>query len=87
MDSAVKSKYASKLMLDSLLIVFILAMLYGVQIFLTYSVLSEAWDIIPSGLHFVYIVFLGALLSVETIGCLKVRQSIKQHMHEFEYYD
>lgn len=75
--------------MDSALIALMLSLLYGVQLFLVYSVFSATKPVLLefSGLIPVYLLFVGLMFFIETVGCLKVRQSIKQHMHEFRYYD
>ncbi len=88
-SESLKARYKSKLNMDSFLIVLMLSLLYGVQLFLVYSVFSATKPVLSefSGLIPVYLLFVGLMFAIETIGCLKVRQSIKQHMHEFRYYD
>ncbi|MCQ1537346.1 monomethylamine permease [Methanosarcina sp. KYL-1] len=75
--------------MDSVLIAVMLILLYSVQLFLVYSVFSATKPVLSeySGLVPVYLLFVGLMFTIETIGCLRVRQSIKQHMHEFRYYD
>lgn len=85
-NPATESKYHSKLNGDTVLVVGMLALLVGVEGFIIYKILSETWEI-ASGFFYIYIIFLGLIVVIETIGCLRVRQSIKTHMFEFKYYD
>lgn len=85
-NPATKSKYHSKLNGDTVLVVGMLALLVGVEGFIIYKILSETWEI-ASGFFYLYVIFLGLIIVIETIGCLRVRQSIKTHMFEFKYYD
>lgn len=85
-DQARESKYHSKLTGDTALVVVMLALLVCVEGFTAYRILSETWEI-ASGFFYLYIIFIGLIVSIETIGCLKVRESIKNHMFEFKYYD
>lgn len=85
-DQAMKSKYHSKLNGDTVLVVGMLALLVGVEGFIIYRILSETWEI-ASGFFYLYVIFMGLIVSIETIGCLRVRESIKNHMFEFKYYD
>jgi len=88
-NAALQAKYRSKLNLDSVLIAIMLALLYGAQLFLVYSVLTATKPVLAEfpGLTPIYLLFICLMFAIETIGCLKVRHSIKQHMHEFAYYD
>lgn len=88
-NAALQAKYRSKLNLDSFLIAVMLLLLYGAQLFLVYSVLTATKPVLAEfpGLTPIYLLFIGLMFAIETIGCLKVRHSIKQHMHEFSYYD
>lgn len=81
-----KSKYHSKLNGDTVLVVGMLALLVGVEGFIIYRILSETWEI-ASGFFYLYVIFMGLIVSIETIGCLRVRESIKNHMFEYKYYD
>lgn len=85
-NQAMESKYHSKLNGDTVLVVGMLALLVGVEGFIIYKIFAETWEIV-SGFSYLYVIFLGLIVSVETIGCLKVRKSIKNHMFEFKYYD
>lgn len=85
-NQAMKSKYHSKLNGDTVLVVGMLALLVGVEGFIIYRILSETWEI-ASGFFYLYVIFMGLIVSIETIGCLRVRESIKNHMFEFKYYD
>ena|GEM_PF-2049570 len=88
-NAALQAKYRGKLNLDSVLIAIMLCLLYGAQLFLVYSVLTATKPVLAEfpGLTPIYLFFIGLMFTIETIGCLKVRHSIKQHMHEFHYYD
>jgi hypothetical protein len=81
-----ESKYQSKLNGDTVLVVGMLALLVGVEGFIIYKIFTETWEIV-SDFSYLYVIFLGLIVSVETIGCLRVRKSIKNHMFEFKYYD
>ncbi len=85
-DQAMESKYHSKLNGDTILVVGMLALLVGVEGFIIYMILSETWEI-ASGFFYLYVIFMGLIVTIETIGCLRVRDSIKNHMFEFKYYD
>ena len=85
-NQAMESKYHSKLNVDTILVVGMLALLVGVEGFIIYKIFAETWEIV-SGFSYLYIIFLGLIFSIETIGCLSVRNSIKNHMFEFKYYD
>lgn len=85
-NQTIESKYHSKLNGDTVLVVGMLALLVGVEGFIIYKIFSETWEIV-SGFSYLYVIFLGLIVSVETIGCLRVRKSIKNHMFEFKYYD
>jgi len=85
-DPALESKYHSKLNGDTVLIVGMLVLLVGVEGFVLYEVLSETWEI-AGNFFYLYVIFVGLLVVIETIGCLSVRNSIKNHMFEFKYYD
>jgi hypothetical protein len=88
-NAALQAKYRGKLNLDSFLIAIMLFLLYGAQLFLVYSVLIATKPVLVEfpGLTPIYLLFIGLMFTIETIGCLRVRHSIKQHMHEFRYYD
>lgn len=90
MSSAVtsekESKYHSKLNGDSMLIIGMLALLIGVEGFVISKILYATWEI-SSGFSYLYILFFGLVVSIEAIGCVRVRESIKRHMFEFHYYD
>jgi hypothetical protein len=85
-EQAMESKYQSKLNGDTVLVVGMLALLVGVEGFIIYKIFTETWEIV-SDFSYLYVIFLGLIVSVETIGCLRVRKSIKNHMFEFKYYD
>lgn len=85
-NQALESKYHSKLTGDTALVVGMLVLLVCVEVFITYRILSETWEI-ASGFFYLYVISIGMIVLIETIGCLKVRESIKNHMFEFKYYD
>jgi hypothetical protein len=85
-DPALESKYHSKLNGDTILVIGMIALLIGVEGFVIYKVLSETWEI-AGNFYYLYVIFVGLLVVIETIGCLSVRNSIKKHMFEFKYYD
>ncbi|WP_135604713.1 monomethylamine transporter [Methanococcoides sp. NM1] len=84
-----KAKYHNDLRKDAGVIVLVLGLLYFSETFIFYRIISTTWDAIPEVrmLFPVYLVFLIMLLGIETIGCLRVYKSIKQHMFDFNYYD
>lgn len=81
-----ESKYHGKLNGDTGLILGMLALLVGVEGFIIYKILSETWEI-AGDFFYLYLIFIGLIVLIETIGCLRVRESIKTHMFEFKYYD
>jgi hypothetical protein len=85
-DPALERKYHSKLNGDTALVLGMLALLVGVEGFVIYKILSETWEI-AGNFFYLYVIFVGLLVVIETIGCLSVRNSIKNHMFEFRYYD
>jgi len=85
-DPALESKYHSKLNGDTVLVIGMLVLLVGVEGFVLYKVLSETWEI-AENFFSLYVIFVGLMVSIEAIGCLSVRNSIKNHMLEFRYYD
>lgn len=85
-NPAMESKYHSKLNGDTVLVVGMLALLVGVEGFIVYKILSETWEI-ASDFFYLYLIFIGLIFLIETIGCIRVRESIKTHMFEFKYYD
>ena len=85
-NSALESKYHGKLNADTMLVIGMLILLVVVEVFVLYEVLTRTWEI-ASDFFYLYVVFLGLLIVIETIGCWSVRKSIKKHMFEFEYYD
>ena len=82
-----ENKYKSKLSQDTMMIMVALGLLVVVELYVVYSILSVAGKALPGGLMGIYIVFVGLVIGIETIGYWKVRHSINEHMHEFEYYD
>jgi hypothetical protein len=85
-NTALESKYHSKLNGDTALIMGMLALLIGVEGFVLYRILSETWEI-AGNFFYLYVIFIGLMVAIEAIGCLSVRKSIKNHMFEFRYYD
>jgi hypothetical protein len=81
-----KSKYHRKLNGDTVLVVGMLALLVSVEGFIIYKILAETWEI-AGNFFYLYVIFVGLIVVIETIGCLSVRESIKNHMFEFKYYD
>ncbi|MCQ1537117.1 monomethylamine permease [Methanosarcina sp. KYL-1] len=81
-----EKKYHSKLNGDSVLVVGMLALLIGVELFVIGKIVGATWEI-ASNFYYLYVIFFGLIVVVETIGCLRVRDSIKKHMFEFTYYD
>ena len=81
-------RYRRNFLMDVALLVGILVLLYTAEIFVVYTVLSQTWGSTPEvgGLAMVFIAFAAMLLAVETLGCVKVLSSIRQHMRELEYY-
>lgn len=82
-------RYQSKLKQDVGVILLLLGLLYFSEIFMAYTILTTIWDSVPelSSIIWVYILFISLLLGIETMGCIRVYKSIKEHMFEFEYYD
>ena len=85
-NQAMKSKYHRKLNGDTVLVVGMLALLVSVEGFVIYKILAETWEI-AGNFFYLYVIFVGLIIVIETIGCLSVRESIKNHMFEFKYYD
>jgi len=85
-DQAVEAKYHRKLNGDTVLVAGMLLLLVSVEGFVIYTVLRETWEI-ARDFFYLYVIFIGLLVVIEAIGCLSVRNSIKKHMFEFEYYD
>jgi hypothetical protein len=85
-DLNIEDKYHSKLTGDTGLIIGMLALLIGVEGFVLYKILIETWTISGS-FSYLYLIFVGLIVTVETIGCMSVRNSIRTHMFEFKYYD
>ncbi|TFH04178.1 MAG: monomethylamine permease [Methanosarcina sp.] len=85
-DPALERKYHSKLNGDTVLVLGMLALLVSVEGFVLYKILSETWEI-AGNFFYLYVIFVGLMVVIETIGCLSVRNSIKKHMFEFRYYD
>ena len=85
-DPALESKYHGKLNGDTGLIIGILILLIGVEGFVLYKILSETWEI-AGEFFYLYVIFVSLVIVIEAIGCLSVRNSIKNHMFEFCYYD
>lgn len=81
-----ESRYHSKLKEDSILVAGMLVLLVGVELFVIGKILMETWEI-ASNFFYLYLIFFGLIVGIETIGCLRVRDSIRNHMFEFTYYD
>lgn len=81
--------YQSKLKQDAGVIAVLLGLLYFSETFIVYKILSLLWGVIPelSLIWPIYIIFFVLLIGIETIGCVGVYNSIKEHMYDFEYYD
>lgn len=82
-----ENKYKSKLVQDTMMIMVALGLLVIVELYVVYSILSVAGEALPGGFAGVYLIFVGLVIGIETVGYWKVRHSIREHMHEFEYYD
>ena len=80
-------KYERKHKGDTMIILVALSVLTIVLLYVSYSVLSIAGSVLPPGMIYLYVIFIVAILGVETIGFMQVGRSIKEHMVEFEYYD
>jgi hypothetical protein len=85
-NQAMETKYHRKLNGDTAILVGMLLLLAGVEGFVLYIFLSETWEI-SRDFFYLYVIFVGLVVIIEAIGCLSVRNSIKKHMFEFEYYD
>jgi len=85
-NHAMESKYHRKLNGDTVLVVGMLVLLVSVEGFIIYKILAETWEI-AGNFFYLYVIFVGLIVVIETIGCLRVRESIKNHMFEFKYYD
>jgi hypothetical protein len=85
-EQVMRSKYHRKLNGDTALIVGMLILLVSVEGFILYKILTETWEIAKS-FFYLYVIFVSLIVIIEAIGCLSVRNSIKKHMFEFEYYD
>jgi len=83
---AIESNYYRKLNRDTGLIIGMLALLVGVEGFVLYRILLETWAI-SGNFFYLYGIFAGLIIVIESIGCLSVRKSIQNHMFEFRYYD
>ncbi|MBN2110424.1 MAG: monomethylamine permease [Methanosarcinaceae archaeon] len=81
------SRYKSGLMKDTYLIIGAILLLIAVEGYVVYMILYYAGSAVPSWIMIVYLVFFLLALGIESIGYWQVRHSIKQHMHEFRYYD
>jgi hypothetical protein len=81
-----ENRYHRELNGDTGLIIGMLILLVGVEGFVLYKILTETWGI-SRNIFYLYAIFMGLMIVIEAIGCLSVRQSIKNHMFEFKYYD
>ncbi|WP_256623812.1 monomethylamine permease [Methanolobus chelungpuianus] len=82
-----QAKYDQGLQKDTYLIVGAIALLIVVQGYVVYTILSYAGPAVSASIRALYIVFFLLVISIETVGYWQVRKSLKQHMHEFRYYD
>lgn len=84
-----KTKYHSDLRKDAGIIILVLGLLFFSETFVFYRIMTTLWDAVPEVqlLFPVYLLFLILLLGIETIGCITVYKSIKEHMYDFNYYD
>ncbi|MEL4304742.1 monomethylamine transporter [Methanococcoides sp. LMO-2] len=84
-----KIKYHNDLKKDAGIIIVVLGLMFFSEIFVFYKIISTLWDAVPEvqTIFPVYLLFLILLLSIETIGCITVYKSIKEHMYDFNYYD
>jgi hypothetical protein len=84
-----ETKYHNDLKKDAGIIVLVLGLLFFSETFVFYTVMSTLWDAVPEvrTLFPVYLLFLVLLLGIETIGCIRVYNSIKEHMYDFKYYE
>lgn len=87
MDIVKEAKYEDGLRKDTYLIVGAILLLILVEGYVVYTVLSYAGSAVSSGIIGLYILFFLLVVGIETIGYWQVRHSLKQHMHEFRYYD
>ncbi|WP_135604733.1 monomethylamine transporter [Methanococcoides sp. NM1] len=81
--------YHNKLKQDGGVILLVLGLLYFSETYIVYNILSILWGEVPAlgTIWPIYIVFYLLLIGIETIGCVRVYNSIKEHMFDFEYYD
>lgn len=82
-----QAKYDQGLQKDTYLIVGAIALLIIVQGYVVYTILSYAGPAVSASIRGLYIVFFLLVIGIETVGYWEVRKSLKQHMHEFRYYD
>lgn len=82
-----QAKYDQGLQKDTYLIVGAIALLILVEGYVVYTILSYAGPAVSASVRGLYIVFFLLVVGIETIGYWQVRKSLKQHMHEFRYYD
>jgi hypothetical protein len=83
------NKYENKLKQDAGIIVLLLGLLYFSELYIAYNIMWLIRGAVPGisiaiGLNLVFLIL---VLGIETMGCVRVYQSIKRHMYEFEYYD
>ncbi|WP_440952114.1 monomethylamine transporter [Methanococcoides sp. FTZ1] len=81
--------YNNKLKQDAGVILVVLGLLYFSETYIVYNILSILWGEVPElgSIWPIYIVFYLLLIGIETIGCVRVYNSIKEHMFDFNYYD
>jgi len=82
-----KKKYERGLQKDTYLIVGAILLLILVEGYVVYTILSHAGPAVPSWIMGLYVFFFLLVVGIEIIGYWQVRHSLKQHMHEFEYYE
>lgn len=83
-----KDKYDRGLRMDLLLIVGIVAVLIGVEVFVFTMIVTgtQAWTMMPTYIFVIYPIVLGLLIGIETLGCAQVYKSIKDHRYRLRYY-
>lgn len=87
MDGVSETKYNKAFAKDTYLIVGAIALLITVQGYVVFTILSAAGSVVSPAIRAIYVVFFLLLVGIETMGYWQVRQSIKQHMFDFKYYD
>ncbi|ADI74206.1 monomethylamine permease [Methanohalobium evestigatum Z-7303] len=84
-----RGKYDRGLRLDLMLIIGIVTVLIAVElfVFIMITTTTQAWTMMPLPMFGVYIVVIGLLIGIETLGCAQVYRSIKEHRFRLRYYD